>query len=166
MGLDWALIVTSNGETSSSTLSRSRPQVSQRTLLWFTFRVWGGGACHLVLLLLLCSSSCVDYATDGLIKIHLFSPSTGMTQCVNTRREEEDASIHVFIGFATRSAAQWDKQRSTLTQFVLQSFPAVWYHCALRYLCLEVAQCSEAGAAQRLRHRWLFSIHQLLAGNL
>lgn len=82
MGLDWALIVTSNGGTSSSTLSRSRPQVSQRTLVYFSGL--GRGACHLVLLLLLCSSSCVDYASDGLIKIHLFSPSTGMTQCVNT----------------------------------------------------------------------------------
>lgn len=33
------------------------------------------------LLLLLCSSSCVDYAHDGLIKIHLFSRS--ITHCIN-----------------------------------------------------------------------------------
>lgn len=50
----------------------------------------GKGARHIVLLLLLCSSSCVDYANDGLIKIHLFSPSTGITQCVNTQGGEED----------------------------------------------------------------------------
>lgn len=53
--------------------------------------VWGGGhvtsycCCYYAAVLVL-----IMPTMDGLIKIHLFSPSTGITQCVNTQGVEED----------------------------------------------------------------------------
>lgn len=53
--------------------------------------VWGGRhvtsycCCYYAAVLVL-----IMPTMDGLIKIHLFSPSTGITQCVNTQGGEED----------------------------------------------------------------------------
>lgn len=132
----------------------------------------GRGARHIVLLLLLCSSSCVDYANDGWANKNSFVLSkhrhNAVRQHTGSRGRWEALPQFMFSLALLHGllSAQWCKARSTLSLSSCCSFSLLSGTTVPCYLCLEVAKCSEAGAAQRRRHRWLFSIHQLLAGNL
>lgn len=131
--------------------------------------VWGGGhvtsycCCYYAAVLVL-----IMRPMDGLIKIHLFSRHNAVRQHTGRRGRWEALPQFMFSLALLHGllSAQWCKARSTLSLSSCCSVSLLSGTTVPCYLCLEVAKCSEAGVAQRRRHRWLFSIHQLLAGNL